>query len=104
MDLPFIGSILTYIHTYSHKLEGSGRFLNTNVDMVDVVSPYLAELKSSCDLEKIRTFVDSMGLLVSVDCMAGIASTILTTKTSGQVDESYSDIVLIGKVQYNSQG
>eukprot|EP01035_Chromulina_nebulosa_P028909 gene28909-38231_t len=63
--------------------------------MVDVVSPYLAELKSSCDLEKIRTFVDSMGLLVSVDCMAGIASTILTAKSSG-LGSSASLLAAIG--------
>ena len=57
--------------------------MNTVIDTVDVVSPYLAALKGSYDFDKIRTFVNSMGLLVSVDCMAGVASSILTTKSSG---------------------
>jgi len=72
---------------------------------VDVFSAYLDQICAFFDLSKIKDFVASSGLLVCVDCMAGVASEILKApiSTSKQMEfemKRYPYIEHSGKMDY----
>ena len=59
-----------------------GDLLKTQIETVDVISPYLVALGEEFQLERIKKFIDKFGLLVAIDCKSGIGSSLLLAKNA----------------------